>query len=154
LDDPLENIRAMVHLIKKAGIRVKGLFMLGLPGETEESIARSMEYVLSLPLDEFNLAKLTPFPGAPMYGDIGEHGRFDENWELMNALNFTFVPKGFSRESLEERYREFNRRYYARPRVLLNYATMIWKSPDSWRRFWMDLPTFLRFRKEYEAKKS
>ncbi len=154
METPLENIRAMVQLIKKAGIRVKGLFMLGLPGETEESIAKSMDYVLSLPLDEFNLAKLTPFPGAPMYGDIKEHGIFDENWELMNALNFTFVPRGFSREQLEERYREFNRRYYTRPKVLLNYATMIWKSPDSWRRFWMDLPTFLRFRKEYEAKKA
>ncbi|HEX9022016.1 MAG TPA: radical SAM protein [Nitrospirota bacterium] len=153
MDDPLENIRAMVLLIKKAGIRAKGLFMLGLPGETEESIDKSMEYVFSLPLDEFNLSKLTPFPGAPIYSDIHEHGAFEENWEQMNALNFSFVPKGFTRERLEERYREFNRRYYTRPRVLLNYASMIWKSPDSWKRFWRDLPLFLRFKKAYDKKK-
>jgi len=152
MENPLENIRVMVHLIKKARIRVKGLFMLGLPGETDESIDKSMEYVFSLPLDDFNLSKLTPFPGAPIYGDIREHGSFEENWELMNALNFIFVPKGFTRDRLEERYREFYRRYFTRPGVLLNYATMIWKSPDSWRRFWTDLPTFLRFRKTYEDK--
>jgi radical SAM superfamily enzyme YgiQ (UPF0313 family) len=145
LPDPLTNIRNMVHLIKRAGIRVKGLFMLGLPGETEMSIKNSMDYVFSLPLDEFNLSKLTPFPGAPMYDTIRDHGCFDENWELMNATNFMFVPAGITRERLDECHREFYRRYFSRPGTLLNYASMIWKSPDSWRRFWRDLPTFLRF---------
>lgn len=148
-EDPLEKVRTMVHQIKRAGIRVKGLFMLGLPGETEESIEKSMEYVFSLPLDEFNLSKLTPFPGAPIYKDIREHGTFEENWELMNAMNFMFVPKGFTRERLEERHVEFYRRYFARPRTLLNYMPLIWKSPDSWKRFWFALPALLRFRSDY-----
>jgi radical SAM superfamily enzyme YgiQ (UPF0313 family) len=148
MSNPLENIRETVHLIKKTGIRVKGLFMLGLPGETEESIKKSMEYVYSLPLDEFNLSKLTPFPGAPMYSTIHEHGAFDENWGMMNAANFTFVPTGFTQEQLEERHLEFYRCYFSRPKVLLNYVSMIWKSPDSWRRFWKDLPTFMRFTKK------
>ena len=152
MDNPLENIREMVHLIRKAGIRVKGLFMLGLPGETEQSISNSMDYVFSLPLDEFNLTKLTPFPGAPMYVDIRDHGSFDENWQLMNALNFIFVPKGFTKDRLEERHREFYRRYFTRPQVLLQYASMAWKSPHSWRRFIKDLPTFMRFRKGYDKK--
>jgi radical SAM superfamily enzyme YgiQ (UPF0313 family) len=152
MDNPLENIRAMVHLIKKAGIRVKGLFMLGLPGETEESIRNSMNYVFTLPLDDFNLTKLTPFPGAPMYSTIREHGSFEENWELMNALNFIFVPKGFTKDQLEERYREFYRRYFTRPGILIKYVSMSWKSPHSWKRFVKDLPTFLRFRKGYTKK--
>jgi len=152
MDNPLENIRAMVNLIRKAGIRVKGLFMLGLPGETEESIRNSMNYVFTLPLDEFNLTKLTPFPGAPMYSTIREHGSFEENWELMNALNFIFVPKGFTKERMEECYREFYRCYFTRPAILLKYVTMIWKSPHSWKRFVKDLPTFLRFRKGYIKK--
>lgn len=143
--DPLDNIRSTIQMIKQAGIRVKGLFMLGLPGETEESIAKSMDYVLSLPLDEFNLSKLTPFPGAPMYLDIHNHGTFDENWNLMNAANFTFIPSGFTKEQLEERHLEFYRRYFSRPATLLKYASMIWYSPDSWRRFIKNLPTFLSF---------
>lgn len=150
MDNPLENIRSMVHLIKKSGIRAKGLFMMGLPGETEQSIDKTMQYVFSLPLDEFNLAKLTPFPGAPIYGDIREHGVFEEDWMQMNALNFMFVPRGFTRDRLEERYRDFYRRYFTRPQILLKYAAMIWKSPDSWKRFWLDLPRFLKFRKSYE----
>ena len=152
--NPLESIREMVHLIKKAGIRVKGLFMLGLPGETEDSIRNSMDYVFSLPLDDFNLSKLTPFPGAPMYSNIHEHGSFVENWEQMNALNFVFVPKGFTKDRLEECHREFYRRYFTRPGIVLNYIRLIWKSPDSWRRFWLNLPTLIRFTKAFIGKKS
>jgi len=63
-----------------------------------------------------------------------------------------FIPKGFTRDRLEERYREFYRRYFTRPQILLKYTLMIWKSPDSWKRFWMDLPTFLRFKKSYDKK--
>lgn len=70
----LEMMRDKIDLIKKAGIRVKGLLMMGLPGETEESIRRSQQYVYSLPIDDFNLAKFTPFPGSPIYKEIKEQG--------------------------------------------------------------------------------
>ncbi len=145
----LERISDTVHAIKYAGIRVKGLFMLGLPGETEQSIDRSIEYCLSLPLDDFNLAKFTPFPGTPLYKNIRDYGEFNEDWELMNCLNFVFVPRAFTRERLEARYREFYRRFFKRSRVLLGYGAMLWKSPDSWVRFIKNLKDFLRIRKEY-----
>ena len=145
MEEPLEERRRMIQLIRKEGIRVKGLFMLGLPGETEESVKKSIDYILALPLDDVNISKLTPFPGAPMYADIRDHGDFEENWELMNAANFTFIPKGFTKERLEHCHSDFYRRYFSRPQTLFRYFTMIWKSPDSWRRFWMDLPTFLSF---------
>ena len=146
----LEMIRERIGWIKRAGMRAKGLFMLGLPGETEQTIERSIAYVLSLPLDEFNLAKFTPFPGSPLYREIHQHGRFDENWELMNCLNFVFVPRGFSRERLEQRYREFYRRYFQRLPVLWGYVTMLWYSPDSWLRFLRNLKSFLRIRNAYK----
>jgi len=152
VEDPIKLIREKVYEIKKAGIRAKGLFILGLPGETEESIKKSMEYVFSLPLDEFNLSKLTPFPGAPLYKEVRNHGEFNENWELMNALNFTFVPKGFTKNQLEEHYHEFYRRYFSRLKVLLSYVSMVWKSPHSWYRFLKNLGAFLNVRKTFKKK--
>ena len=83
-----------------------------------------------------------------MYRDIHEQGEFCEDWSLMNAANFTFIPKGLSQELLETRHLEFYRNYFARPAMLLNYGSMMWKSPHSWLRFWKDLPTFLRFTKK------
>lgn len=146
----LDMIRERIGWIREAGIRAKGLFMLGLPGETEQTIERSMEYVLSLPLNEFNLAKFTPFPGSPIYSELDKHGRFEENWELMNCLNFVFVPNGLTRERLDERYREFYRRYFKRISVLSGYAAMLWHSPDSWIRFLRNLKDFLQVRRAFK----
>lgn len=148
----LDLIAERVRWIKKAGIRAKGLFMLGLPGETEASIDRSMDYVLKLPLDDFNLAKFTPFPGSPLYQNIKEYGNFEENWELMNCLNFVFVATGFTKERLEARYKEFYRRYYERPAQGWKFLSMIWKSPDSWRRFLGSLGDFMSVRNEFSGK--
>ncbi|AMV72132.1 radical SAM protein [Desulfuromonas carbonis] len=141
----LDMLADKIRMIKKAGIRTKGLLMMGLPGESEESIRRSMEYVFSLPIDDFNLAKFTPFPGSPLYAKIHELGEFEEDWEKMDCMQFQFVPHGMSKERLELLFTEFYKRHFQRPRVLLGYAAMLWKSPDSWRRFALNLGDFLRF---------
>ncbi len=141
----LDRLRDCIVMIKQAGIRVKGLFMMGLPGETPRTIRNSMAYVRSLPLDDFSLTKFTPFPGSPLYANIREHGTFAEDWQQMDCMNFQFIPKGWSREELEKTHQQFYRRHFLRPRTLWNYISMIWKSPDSWRRFWLQAGAFFRF---------
>jgi radical SAM superfamily enzyme YgiQ (UPF0313 family) len=125
----LDEIRDKVRLIRKHGIRVKGLFIVGLPGETEETIRRSMEYALRTDFDEINVSKFTPFPGAPAYGNIRELGEFDEDWPKMNLLNFVFVPRGLTREKLEDLYSEFIRRFYQRPHIMARYTRLMIQSP-------------------------
>ena len=141
----LRMLADKIRLIKKAGIRTKGLLMMGLPGESEESIRKSMEYVFSLPIDDFNLAKFTPFPGSPIYETIHELGTFDEDWKKMDCMQFQFVPHGLTRERLEELFQHFYRSHFQRPKVLLGYVAMLWRSPDSWRRFLANLGSFIKF---------
>jgi radical SAM superfamily enzyme YgiQ (UPF0313 family) len=141
----LDLLADRIRDMKRAGLRTKGLLMMGLPGETEASIRRSMDYVRSLPIDDFNLTKFTPFPGAPIYDDIESHGTFDEDPEKMDCMHFVFVPRGFTRERLEELYAGFYKMHYSRPKVWFGYMAMLWRSPDSWRRFLLNLPSFLRF---------
>ncbi len=145
----LNMMREKIELIKKAGIRVKGLLMMGLPGESEASIRKSREYVYSLPIDDFNLAKFTPFPGSPVYKQIKEGGdslgTFDEDWEKMDCMQFQFIPKGMARDRMEELFIDFYRTHFQRPRVLWGYVTMLWLSPNSWLRFLRNLSSFIRF---------
>jgi anaerobic magnesium-protoporphyrin IX monomethyl ester cyclase len=145
----LQMMREKIDLIKEAGIRVKGLLMMGLPGETETSILKSRNYVYSLPLDDFNLAKFTPFPGSPVYQTIKKEGAnlgtFDENWEQMDCMVFQFIPKDLERERMEKLFIDFYKNHFQRPRVIWSYVSMIWKSPDSWLRFLRSLTTFIRF---------
>jgi anaerobic magnesium-protoporphyrin IX monomethyl ester cyclase len=141
----LEMLAEKIRMIKSAGLRTKGLLMIGLPGESEQSIRRSMEYVFSLPIDDFNLAKFTPFPGSPIYERIHELGEFEENWEKMDCMNFVFVTKGMTRERLEELFEEFYRRHFSRAKVLWDFFTMLWRSPDSRVRFFRNFGSFIKF---------
>lgn len=146
----LELVRQKVREIKEAKIRTKGLFMVGLPGETEETINKTIAFAVSLGLDDLNVTKFTPFPGSPVYENLSQKGAFEEKWELMNCNNFVFIPNGMTKDLLEKKYREFYRSFFQQPKVLLGYVKMIWKSPNSWLRFLKNLRDFMRIRKKFE----
>lgn len=144
----LDEVGRKLRMVKDAGMRVKGLFMVGLPGEDEAAIRRTIDYALSLPLDEINVTKFTPFPGAPVYRTLERFGRFNEDWELMNCMNFVFIPNNMTKEQLEGLYDEFIRRFYRRPRINWGYTTMLWKSPHSVLDFLKHLPEIIRFERQ------
>jgi radical SAM superfamily enzyme YgiQ (UPF0313 family) len=141
----LDLLADKVRMISRAGIRTKGLFMIGLPGETEASVKRSNRYALSLPLDDINVSIFTPFPGTPLYEQADSLGNFEENWEKMDCMHFQFVPSGMTKERMNKLFLRFYRSHFLRPRVLLGYAAMVWRSPDSWSRFIGSLGDFIRF---------
>lgn len=141
----LENIKEKVNLIKKMGMRVKGLFIIGLPGETEETIKRTIEYATKCGFDEINLSKFTPFPGAPIYKNIEEFGTFEENWSKMNLLNFVFVPKSLTKERLEQLYRKGLESFYQRPEVISSYIKLMITSPHNLTAVIKHLPQFTKY---------
>lgn len=149
----LEEMKKTVKLIQKNGIRAKGLFMMGLPGETEETIKRTTKFIKELELDDLNMTKFTPFPGAPVYKTIHEEGTFNEDWELMNCLNFVFVPKGIeSKERLEELYKQFIKGFYTSTNWIRKFWPLMFKSPDSTFRMIRNLPAFLKIRRDFRPK--
>lgn len=143
-----------LRLIKQSGIRTKGLMMIGLPGESEESIRKSLDFVRANPIDDFNLAKFTPFPGSPLYDNIHELGEFEEDWEKMDCMHTLFVPKGMTREQIDSLFINFYKSHFKRPKVLLGYVAMLWRSPDSWRRFIAHLWDFLSFARSNKRRKN
>lgn len=147
----LNQIRETVRRIQKNGMRVKGLFMMGLPGETEQTVQRTVDFIEELKLDDMNMTKFTPFPGSPAYKTIHEEGTFDENWELMNCLNFVFIPKGIeSKEKMEKLYKQSIKRFYTGKNWISKFGPLMFKCPDSTFRLIKNLPAFLNIKKDFE----
>ena len=63
----------------------------------------------------------------------------------MDCMHFQFVPHGMTRERLEELFVLFYKSHFQRPQVIHGYLAMLWKSPDSWKRFVLNLVDFVRF---------
>lgn len=149
-----DEILPRVKVLQRAGLRVKGLFIMGLPGETEASIGRTAQFIQKLGLDDMNMAKFAPFPGAPIYRRLPEMGTLTEDWSKMNAMNFIFRPEGIeSLERLEELYKQFMQSYYQNPRIGLAYLKMLWLSPHSWYVVLKSLPLFIRARKAFQPER-
>ncbi len=147
----LDQVRDTVERIKAKGIRVKGLFMMGLPGETENSIQVTSDFVISLKLDDMNMSKFTPFPGAPIWTTIKNEGTFIEDWRQMNCLNFVFIPKGIqSRERLDYLYNVHVKRFYSDPEWRRTFRSRIWQHRRSLWHMIKNLPAMLAAKRTFE----
>nr|MBC7244091.1 radical SAM protein [Chloroflexota bacterium] len=66
----LEQVRQAVRWAQEAGIQVKGYFMLGLPGDTEETMQQTVDLAVALNLDEAMFSLTTPFPGTRLWDEL------------------------------------------------------------------------------------
>jgi radical SAM superfamily enzyme YgiQ (UPF0313 family) len=148
----LDMVRETAVRIKAHGLRAKGLFMMGVVGDTEASIRKTSDFVIELGLDDMNMSKFTPFPGAPCWDTIHSEGTFDENWKLMNCLNFVFVPKGIeSRERLDQLYNEHVKRFYTDPAWRKTFRKRVWQHRRSLSHMLINLPAFLAAKHRFES---
>ncbi|HEX2955321.1 MAG TPA: radical SAM protein [Chitinispirillaceae bacterium] len=143
----LEVIRRDVELLHKSKLWVKGLFMIGFPGETEEAIVKTRKFACSLPLKDANLTAFTPFPGAPISKEINTFGKCDNDWSKMDCVNFVFKPDTVeSRELLEHHYKLFFREFYNRSFMRRKvYPAMLLQSPHSIVRLFRHAYNFLSY---------
>jgi radical SAM superfamily enzyme YgiQ (UPF0313 family) len=66
--------RKAVEMSHSMGIRTAGHFIFGLPGETRETMAETLAFALSLPLDIAQFYTAAPFPGTALYSEAFEKG--------------------------------------------------------------------------------
>lgn len=78
----VEQARQAVKWAKEAGLRVWGYFMLGMYGDTEETMEQTINLSLSEDFDIVNFALSAPYPGTE-WGSIAESNGWllDKRWE-------------------------------------------------------------------------
>jgi radical SAM superfamily enzyme YgiQ (UPF0313 family) len=130
----VERSEEAVGWTHEAGIRTKGLFMLGYPGESPETIAATRDFVRRIPMDIMNLTKFTPYPGSPIYVDLYGTKIRPEDWRRMNGMNFVWSPEGISIEELDRAYQRLLRSFYGRPHVMHHYLLLTLRHPTHFAR--------------------
>ena len=123
-----------VEWTNAAGIRVKGLFMLGYPGETAESIDLTKDFVRRIPMTIMNLTKFTPYPGSPVYRELYGTSIRDDHWEKMNGMNFVWAPDGITVEELDRHYLELIAKFYRQKTVRRQYVKLSFRHPGHLKR--------------------
>lgn len=149
----LEAVKKTVEQIHAAGLRAKGLFIFGMPGETPETVRVTSDFILSLDLDEMNMTKFSPLYGAPIWDECKSGpGHFNEDWRLMNCLNFVYLPEGFSsREEMDALYNWHVRRFYDSKGYRRRFARRIWEHRWSLWHLARNLPRVIQAMRYFSA---
>jgi radical SAM superfamily enzyme YgiQ (UPF0313 family) len=92
----LDEVRNAVRWCDEAGIMAKGYFMVGLPGDTEESVRRTIDLACELPLHEAMFSLTTPFPGTGLWNDIKERFEGIPRKELFKRASYYYGTRKVS----------------------------------------------------------
>ncbi len=119
---------------KAAGINNWGYFIIGLPGETEETIQETIAYAKELPLDIALFHIAAPYPGTPFFYEVVENNWFrpGTKWEEVDMDQSTVLDyEGLSAERLEYWQKRATREWSMRPGPILTFV----KGLNTWEGF-------------------
>jgi hopanoid biosynthesis associated radical SAM protein HpnJ len=114
----VERSREFMKAARELGILVHGAFILGLPGETAETMEETMRFALELDPYSIQVSLVAPYPGTEIYAQGVREGWIVEEGEGLTKegiQNAAISYKGLGREEIFETVERFYRRFYLRP---------------------------------------
>ena len=134
-----DTIRQAFKNAKEVGLETIAFMIIGLPGETRETMQKTIDFAIELDPLIANFSMMTPYPGTKVYEIVKRQGRFLINdWEdyvfFQQAARYEMGD--MTAELVEEMYRKAYRQFYLRPAPIIRRL----KTKD----FWLNLPRNIR----------
>lgn len=114
------NKRA-IRLTKEAGLEMRGDFIVGTPGETWESLEKTLRFTIDMRLDYAHFNKFIPFPGTELYTTLIKQGySFDfSKSTILDHKEVYCVNPEIGKEEFSRFLDKANKRFYLRPAHIL-----------------------------------
>ena len=91
----------IIKKCEESGIKVKTMFIIGNPEDTEESIMQTIKYSKQLPSLYAQFSVFTPYPGTPIYNDFKDL-IYEKKLENFDQYKLTFKHNNLSEEKIEK----------------------------------------------------
>ncbi len=99
----LKTCREAMDICRRTGIRPMTAYILGLPGETHETVRKTLEFSRSLS-DTYGYHILAPFPGSEVREKAEEYGIriVNRDWNLYDAKHAVSETTGLKASEIEK----------------------------------------------------
>jgi len=134
----IEDVKNAFFLTKRVGIRTIAYLMVGLPGETKETLKKTIDFSLQLDPDFVSWGITALYPGSALYsaaqngklGDIDIRYTYEErSWHASGSPygdGYAIIYEdSLSRNELQVYVRQANRAFYLRPFYLIRFIFKI-----------------------------
>ncbi|GAB3594862.1 MULTISPECIES: hopanoid biosynthesis associated radical SAM protein HpnJ [Acetobacter] len=151
----VEVAREFTKNCHELGIKIHGTFILGLPGETKETIQETIRFAQEINPHTLQVSLAAPYPGTALFQQATENGWLDEsNAELLDENGVQIAPLHYPHlshteifNSVEEFYKKF---YFRAPKIASILGEMI-TSPQMLKRRLREGVEFFQFLKDRKA---
>ncbi|RAJ86553.1 hopanoid biosynthesis associated radical SAM protein HpnJ, partial [Paraburkholderia caballeronis] len=140
----------------KLGIKIHGTFILGLPGETQDTIRKTIDYAKEINPHTIQVSLAAPYPGTTLYRQAVENGWPEENKviNLVSKEGVQLAAIGYphlSREDIYHQLEAFYREFYFRPSKIWEIVREMLTSWEMMQRRLREGVEFFRFLRAHEA---
>jgi radical SAM superfamily enzyme YgiQ (UPF0313 family) len=143
----VDRAREFTRHARSLGIKIHGTFIVGLPGETRESIRRSIDFAREIDPDTIQVSLAAPYPGTALFQQARENGWLDAD-ALVDAHGVQSSVLGYPelpRAEIFDAVGAFYRAFYFRPRKLAAIGAEMLRDRAVLRRRLGEGVDFLRF---------
>ena len=143
----IDRAREFTRNARALGIKIHGTFILGLPGETRETIEATVRYALEIDPDTIQVSLAAPYPGTALHREARERGWLQEE-DLVDATGVQTSVLGYphlTRAEIFDSLEQFYRRFYFRPRKIFALGGEMLRDRAVLRRRLAEGADFLRF---------
>ena len=120
----LKRVIYCTKLAKEAGMKVYGFFIIGLPGDTPETMQRTIDFAKKMDPNIANFAIAIPFPGTELYRMVKKDGKFLVNMD--DGINAGFYSNqvfytldGMNQDEVLKYYKKAMMSFYFRPSKIM-----------------------------------
>src|SRR5581483_9893904 len=145
----IDMARRFTANCKKLGLVIHGDFIVGLPGETRETIRKSLDFAKELDVETIQVSIGHPFPGTEFYDHVKKNGLMTID-EVMTDEAGQQLPNyqypGLDRAELVDWVERFYGEFYFRPRVVTRLIGKALFNGDERRRLYKEAREYLALR--------
>ncbi|HXE02920.1 MAG TPA: hopanoid biosynthesis associated radical SAM protein HpnJ [Hyphomicrobium sp.] len=138
---------------RELGIVIHGTFILGLPGETHETIKETLEFAKEVNPHTIQVSLAAPYPGTFLYKQAKENGWFAEDTDLLTDDGTQIAPLNYPHLGHTEIFNsveDFYKKFYFRPSKIASIVGEMITSPEMMKRRLREGVEFFQFLRNRE----
>lgn len=125
----VEQCARGIDIVRRNGLRCHTGYVLGYPGETQESIRKTVDFILKTKPTTLTIDVLLPYPDTPVYQEAKAAGTLVGDWSPhMTEYPWVKLPWVQKREDLEKARTWAMNRVFFRPFYAGQFVSMILKA--------------------------
>jgi hopanoid biosynthesis associated radical SAM protein HpnJ len=148
----IEVAKRFTQDCRKLGVTIHGTFILGLPGETKETIEETIRFATEINPHTIQVSLAAPYPGTFLHRQAVENGWLDaEHAELIDEHGVQMAPLHYphlSHTEIFDSVETFYRRFYFRSGKIASLVGEMIRSPEMMKRRLREGVEFFQFLRE------